>query len=79
MLHERALGTLVVADEAGRPVAVHVPFLAEPRDGGGVRIELHVTRANPIPGLIGPAERPALRTCTGPDAYISPDWYGVPN
>ena len=79
MLRERAFGTLVVADGADRPVAVHVPFLAEPRDGGGVRIELHVARANPIHGLIGPAERPALLTCVGPDAYISPDWYGVPN
>jgi transcriptional regulator len=79
MLRERAFGTLVVADDGGRPVAVHVPFLAEPRDGGGVRVELHVARANPIHGLIAPAGRPALLTCTGPDAYVSPDWYGVPN
>jgi predicted FMN-binding regulatory protein PaiB len=35
MLRELAFGTLVVADGAGRPVAAHVPFPTEPRDGGG--------------------------------------------
>jgi transcriptional regulator len=44
-----------------------------------VRVELHVARANPIHELTAPAGRPALLTCTGPDAYISPNWYGVPN
>lgn len=79
MLKERAFGTLVIADAAGRPSAAHLPFLTEERPDGGLRIELHVAKSNRIHELIQPGGHPALLTCQGPDAYISPDWYGVPN
>jgi len=79
MLGARGFALLVVADAQGLPHAVHIPFLAEPHDGGGLRIELHVARANPIHALLGEAGRPALLAVQGPDAYLSPDWYGVPN
>lgn len=79
MLKARAFGTLVVADPDGRPSAVHLPFLVEARPEGGLRVELHVARSNPIHGLVSPGGHPALLICQGPDAYISPDWYGVPN
>ena len=76
LLEARGFGTLVACEEH-RPVAVHVPFLYSRGPKGGV-IELHVARANPIHRAI--AARPAvLLTCTGADAYISPDWYGSPN
>jgi transcriptional regulator len=58
-------------------VAVHVPFLFQPNDKGGL-IELHVARSNPIHELVA-AHLQVLLTCTGPDAYVSPDWYGSPN
>jgi transcriptional regulator len=58
-------------------VAVHVPFLFQPNDKGGL-IELHVARSNPIHELVA-AHPQVLLTCTGPDAYVSPDWYGSPN
>jgi transcriptional regulator len=75
-LATRGFGTLVaVGDKA--PVAVHVPFLFS-SEGGGGSIELHVARANPIHRII--AQNPhVLLTCTGPDAYVSPDWYGSAN
>lgn len=79
MLRERAFGTLVVVGPTGRPSAVHLPFLTEERPDGGLRIELHVARSNRIHELVAPGGHPALLTCQGPDAYISPDWYGVPN
>jgi len=74
-LKARAFGTLVI-DGANGPTGVHVPFLTLEQDDGSVDLELHVARANPIHEVIG-AGRKALMICQGPDAYISPDWYGV--
>jgi transcriptional regulator len=45
---------------------------------GKLWIELHVARANNIHTFVGGGCK-ALLICQGPDAYISPDWYGVPN
>jgi transcriptional regulator len=69
---KRGFGTLIAVD-GRRPTAVHVPFLVD-RSKVGPRIELHVARANPIHSVIGMAPG-VLLTVTGPDAYISPDWY----
>ncbi len=77
LLRERAFGALVVPTVAA-PTAVHVPFLTYEEVDGSLRVELHVARANPIHALVGEG-CPALLMCMGPDAYISPDWYGVPN
>ena len=77
LLRERAFGTFVVP-KAAAPTAVHVPFLTYEAADNALRIELHVARANPIRALVG-GGCPALLMCTGPDAYISPDWYGAPN
>ncbi|WP_137128102.1 FMN-binding negative transcriptional regulator [Roseomonas sp. HF4] len=79
MLGARGFGLLAIADADGLPQAVHIPFLAEAWSGDGLRIELHVARSNPIHTLIAEAARPALLAVQGPDAYLSPDWYGVPN
>ena len=64
---------LVVASDAGCPVASHLPFLLR-RMGGGARLEFHVARANPLARL---AERggPWLVAVQGHDAYVAPDWY----
>ncbi len=77
LLRERAFGLLVVPT-GDAPLAVHVPFLIDEREGGAWRVEFHVARANPIHTFIG-AGCKALLVCQGPDAYISPDWYGVAN
>lgn len=73
-VERRGFGTLIAVRE-GRPVAAHVPFVSErAQDGRGGRIELHVARANPIHEMIA-ANPDVLLTVTGPDAYVSPDWY----
>ncbi len=77
LLRERAYGTFVVPTAAA-PAAVHLPFLTHEDGTDALRVELHVARANEIHGLVG-AGCPALLMCTGPDAYITPDWYGAPN
>jgi len=69
-LAERGFGTLV-AFGGTAPIAAHVPFLF---DAGAGRLALHVARANPIHQLVEGNPR-VLLTCTGPDAYVSPDWY----
>jgi transcriptional regulator len=76
LLAERGFGTLVAFDGV-KPVASHLPFLFKPTNDGG-EIELHVARANPIHEIIVANPR-VLLTCTGPDAYISPDWYESEN
>ncbi len=77
LLRERAFGMFVVPT-VGAPTAVHTPFLIHENGDGALRAELHVARANPIHELIGES-CPALLICAGPDAYISPVWYGAEN
>ena len=67
---ERAFGTLAVnADPA--PLLSHVPFLL---DETGDTADLHLVRSNPIARL---GSTPGVISVTGPDGYVSPDWYGV--
>ncbi len=66
----RAFGTLAVnADPA--PLLSQIPFLL---DEPGTTADLHLVRSNPIARL---GETPAVIAVTGPDGYVSPDWYGV--
>ena len=67
---ERGFGVLTAAGPDS-PLAAHVPFVIE--EG---RLEAHLVRANPLARHLraGPAE--ALMIVSGPDGYISPDWYG---
>ena len=52
------------------PRLVHAPVIV----AGSDRLRFHVSRANPAGMLAG---RRAIVSCLGPDAYVSPDWYGV--
>ena len=67
----RGFGTLAVNADAG-PLLSHVPVLLSPDAG---RAEMHLVRSNPIARLAMPV--PAVIAVTGPDGYVSPDWYGV--
>lgn len=66
----RGFGILTVNGPEG-PLAAHVPFLL---NDDASFAELHLARSNPIARAGLPA--PALIAVSGPDAYISPDWYG---
>jgi transcriptional regulator len=63
----------VVAVDAETPAAAHVPLYVTPRDSKPA-IEFHLARANPLHTVIAKAPR-VLVIVSGPDAYISPDWY----
>ncbi len=67
---QRGFGVLCVNGTEG-PLLAHVPFLLSPDADFA---EVHLARSNtiaraglPLPGVIA---------VSGPDAYISPDWYG---
>ena len=69
---ERGFGVLAVAHE-GAPLLAHVPFVLS---GDGKHADLHLMRSNPILRALS-APVPARLAVSGPDSYISPDWYGV--
>lgn len=55
------------------PALVHAPVIV----AGPDRLRFHVARSNrAAPALDGAR---AIISCLGPDAYISPDWYGTPD
>lgn len=69
MVKARGFGILSVNGAAG-PLGAHIPF-----DLGEGEVFMHLARSNPIARSVLPG--PALLAISGPDAYVSPDWYGV--
>jgi transcriptional regulator len=67
----RGFGMLTAFDGT-RPIASHVPFVIK-----GEVIQAHVTKANPLAALAD--GRDFLLAVTGPDTYISNDWYAMPD
>ncbi len=67
---ERGFGTLSVNGEHG-PLAAHLPFVFNENRSIAA---FHMLRSNPVARSPGPA----LLAVSGPDGYISPDWYGAP-
>ena len=69
---ERGFGVLAI-DGAG-PLVSHVPFILT-EDGAAVHA--HLVRGNPIARHLREKERAAVLAVSGPDSYVSPDWYGT--
>ncbi|MGV8952866.1 MAG: FMN-binding negative transcriptional regulator [Cypionkella sp.] len=71
---ERGFGILTAGGPEG-PLCAHVPFIL----GEGFA-DLHLARSNALGRAVAAAGRlPALIAVSGPDCYISPDWYGAPD
>lgn len=68
----RGFGVLAL-NGAEAPVLSHVPFLLN--EDASVA-DLHLVRSNPIVAMLAKPQ-PAVIAVTGPDGYISPDWYGL--
>ncbi|MCP4819532.1 MAG: FMN-binding negative transcriptional regulator [Shimia sp.] len=68
----RGFGVLALSSE-GAPLMSHVPFLLE--EDGAVA-DLHLVRSNPMARVVRDP-MPVRLAVTGPDSYVSPDWYGV--
>ena len=69
---ERAFGILTINGDDG-PLMAHVPFLFD-EDAG--HLHLHLVRSNPIARALK-IPLPARIAVSGPDGYVSPDWYEV--
>lgn len=72
---QRGFGILSVNGADG-PLAAHVPFLIS---DDATHADLHLARSNPVGRACLETPQPALIAISGPDAYISPDWYGSPD
>ena len=70
----RGFGLLILNGDAV-PMVSHVPFRLS---DDGTEADIHLVRSNPIARAVQ-AETPALIAVSGPDSYISPDWYCVPD
>lgn len=68
----RGFGLLALNGPEG-PMAAHVPFILS---GDGRSAEVHLVRSNPVARALS-TPQPALLAVSGPDAYVSPDWYGL--
>ncbi|HLQ19332.1 MAG TPA: FMN-binding negative transcriptional regulator [Tabrizicola sp.] len=67
---DRGFGILTINGPDG-PLAAHIPFLL---NQDATFAELHLARSNPIARAALPI--PAMLAVSGPDVYISPDFYG---
>lgn len=74
LLIKKVFGSLIFAHSEGVLIS-HVPFLL---DKSGESVEMHLVRSNPILRHLDTPKNVVL-SVQGPDAYISPDWYGVPD
>ncbi len=70
---ERGFGVLSVNGDPA-PLVSHVPFAL---DAEGKTADLHLVRSNPLARAVA-EPTPAVIAVSGPDGYISPDWYGDP-
>ena len=69
---ERGFGILSINGEDA-PLFAHVPFTLN--EDGSIAA-LHLVRSNPILRALEAPVAAAI-VVNGPDAYVSPDWYGV--
>ena len=67
----RAAGNLAVNGPEGVPLMGHVPFLIQ-----GDRVLFHLVRSNPIARAVRNG-LPGKLYVSGPESYVSPDWYGI--
>ncbi|MDZ4362804.1 FMN-binding negative transcriptional regulator, partial [Brevundimonas sp.] len=63
---------LIVGVVDGRPVAAQAPVLLRDR-----RLRFHLSRNNALTVTLVAGGASVLAVATGPDAYVSPDWYGI--
>lgn len=69
---ERAFGVLGISGETG-PLMSHLPFVLS-EDGQWA--DLHLVRSNPIARALKVPQQARIAV-SGPDGYVSPDWYGI--
>ncbi|HZR71772.1 FMN-binding negative transcriptional regulator [Bradyrhizobium sp.] len=69
---------MVCAWNGARPIASSLPFYLRHADDGALQVLFHVARGNPLAKLAD-GTTPWLLAASGPDAYVSADWYVSPD
>ncbi|KPA20411.1 Protease synthase and sporulation protein PAI 2 [Shimia sp. SK013] len=69
---DRGFGVLTLSTD-GAPLLSHVPFLVS---GDGSCVDLHLVRSNPMARALRDPKTACLAV-SGPDSYVSPDWYDM--
>ena len=64
----------IAAAVRGRPFTAQAPVVIRELDFGEVALDFHLSRGNALSPHIVQGFR-AVILATGPDAYVSPDWY----
>ena len=64
----------IAAAVGGRPFTAQAPVVIRELDFGEVALDFHLSRGNALSPHIVQGFR-AIALATGPDAYVSPDWY----
>ena len=67
---------LAVSAADGPPLLSHLPFRL---NDAGTEADLHLVRSNPIARALRAGSLAARLAVSGPDGYVSPDWYGIPD
>ncbi|SFJ90674.1 FMN-binding negative transcriptional regulator [Caulobacter sp. UNC279MFTsu5.1] len=65
----------LAAAVGGRPFTAQAPVVVRELDFGEVALDFHLSRGNALAPFVVQGFR-AVALATGPDAYVSPDWYG---
>lgn len=82
LMRAHPFAMLVAATGPGVAEITHLPVLVDV-DGDTLTLRGHVAKANPMAGLIagstGTAPVRATAVFSGPQAYVSPDWYQTEN
>ena len=68
----------IAAAVGGRPFTAQAPVVIRQLGDGEVALDFHLARANALSPFIIQTFR-AVALATGPDAYVSPDWYKSPD
>ena len=64
----------IAAAVRGRPFTAQAPVVIRELDFGELALDFHLSRGNALTPHIVQGFR-AIALATGPDAYVSPDWY----
>lgn len=64
------------ASVGGRPFVAQTPVVVRDLGADGLFLDFHVSRMNAVAGAVV-AGFSAVALATGPQAYVSPDWYGT--
>jgi transcriptional regulator len=65
----------IAAAAGGRPFTAQAPVVIRELDFGEVALDFHLSRGNALAPYVVQGFR-AVALAAGPDAYVSPDWYG---